>query len=292
MIKNFVKYLAGNFGKFLRNIFHVKLSRDIYKSLGFYGVFSVSLNKTKITFHNFRDEISNDIFYSGIFGNYEGFSLKIWSQLCLEAKKSYVLDIGGYSGVYSLVAASANNKINIQTYEPHPNTFNWLKKNINSNKFKNININNFALSHKDGDLVFYNSKGENPSGFSAINHSFIEKDAGTMICKAKNVNNLLQKNLTDMKISLIKIDIERAELSLLRLIIKRIVLDKTIILCEILDKDLYPKFDELFTPYGYESILIDDKNYQAKRVKNLKGESKIGRNVLFLPSEFNFNLQT
>ena len=292
MIKNFIKYLAGNFGKFLRNIFHIKLSKDIYKSLGFYGVFSVSLNNTKITFHNFRDEISNDIFYSGIFGNYEGFSLKIWNQLCLEAKKSYVLDIGGYSGVYSLVAASANKKINIQTYEPHPNTFSWLKKNINSNKFKNININNFALSHKDGDLVFYNSKGENPPGFSAINHSFTEKDAGTMRCKAKNVNNLLQKNLTDMKISLIKIDIERAELSLLRLIIKRIVRDKTIILCEILDKDLYPKFDELFAPYGYESILIDDINYQAKRVKNLKGESKVGKNVLFLTSEFNFNLQT
>ena len=24
----------------------------------------------------------------------------------------------------------ANNKINIQTYEPHPNTYNWLKKHI------------------------------------------------------------------------------------------------------------------------------------------------------------------
>ena len=291
MIKNFIKYLAGNFGKFLRNIFHLRLSRNIYKSLGFYGIFTIPLNKTNITFNNFRDEISNDIFYSGIFGNYEGFSLKIWNKLCLEAKKSYVLDIGGYSGVYSLVAASANNKINIQTYEPHPNTYNWLKKNINSNNFKNININNFALSHKDGDLTFYNSKGESPSGFSAINHNFIEKDAGTMICKAKDINYLLQNNLMDMKISLIKIDIERAELSLLKLIIKRIIQDKTIILCEILDTDLYPKFDELFIPYGYDSLLIDDKNYQVKRVKSLTGENKVGRNVLFLPSEFNFNIK-
>ena len=68
--------------------------------MGFSGPFSIFLNNQKITLNNFRDEISNDIFYSGIFGNYEGYSLKIWNQLSIQTEKSYVLDIGGYSGSF------------------------------------------------------------------------------------------------------------------------------------------------------------------------------------------------
>ena len=287
---NVLKYIAGKLGKSFRRFFKIRLPKNIYKSLGFHGTFLVPLNGKKIIFNNFRDEISNDIFYSGIFGNYEGFSLKIWNHLCLKVNKSYVLDVGGYTGVYSLVAASANSQINIQTYEPHPNTFKLLKKNIFSNSYKNINLNNFALSDKDEDLIFYNSLGNCPSGFSSINHSFIEKDSGTLACKARNINDVLQNECSDMKISLIKIDIERAELPLLTLIIKRIIHDQTCVLCEVLDWESYNKFDELFTANHFYSILIDDVNHKAMRVEKLNGEEKVGRNILFVPKELDFEI--
>ena len=129
----FIKYIIGIIGRLLRLAFKVKLKKSTYQSMGFYGPFSVNINQKKINFYNNRDGISNDIFYSGIFGNFEGLSLKIWNQLCLNAEKSYVLDIGGYTGVYSLVAASASTHINIQTFEPHPGTFNLLTQNISLN---------------------------------------------------------------------------------------------------------------------------------------------------------------
>ena len=231
--------------------------------------------------------VSNDIFYSGIYGNYEGHSLRIWNHLCMNVKDSYVFDIGGYSGVYSLVAASANHEIKIHTFEPHPNTFRILKKNIDSNTFDNIFINNFALCLFDGDITFYNSLGPAPTGFSSINHKYISRDAGTLACKAKDISRLLDTDYKDKRISLMKLDIERAELPLLQQIISRLINDCTCIICEILDEESYHEFDTLFSRNGYKSILVDDNNNKAIEVNNLKGVKKIGRNVVFIPENQN-----
>lgn len=285
-----LKYLVGQFGKFLRNYLRITIPQNIYKSMGFYGKFIFKVNGTKVTLNNFRDEISNDIFYSGIFGNYEGFSLKLWNYLCLQAEDSIVMDIGAFSGVYSLVAANANSKIDIYSFEPHPNTFKILEKNIQSNNFKNIYLNNYALSDHDGDIKFYNSKGNTPSGFSSVNHRFIEKDAGVKICKARNVSSVLNSELSKKRISLIKIDIERAELPLLKLMINRIVKDNTIVLSEILDKEFYEDFDKLFHQNGYRSVLIDDDSNKLHIVKKLSNCTKVGRNVLFLDPNQDFDL--
>ena len=283
-----LKYLAGQLGQFLRIFLRLKLPKKLYRSMGFSGPFSIFLNNQKIRLNNFRDEISNDIFYSGIFGNYEGYSLKIWNQLSIQTEKSYVLDIGGYSGIFSLVSASANSEISIHSFEPHPDTFKRLKKNISSNIYTNISPHNFALDIKNGDFTFYNSKGTSPSGFSLVNHSHIEKDAGTKICKTKKIDELLEERYKDMRISLIKIDVERAEYPILQSIISRIIQDKSCVLCEILDEEFYEKFDQLFCTNHFQSIVIDDDKHSAFQVKKLAGMSKVGRNILFIPKDFNF----
>jgi len=285
----FIKYIIGIIGRLLRLAFKVKLKKSTYQSMGFYGPFSVNINQKKINFYNNRDGISNDIFYSGIFGNFEGLSLKIWNQLCLNAEKSYVLDIGGYTGVYSLVAASASTHINIQTFEPHPGTFNLLTQNICLNSFKNINANNFGLGDIDGKIKFYNAIGNHPSGFSSVNHRFIEENADVKICDVKNLNSLLNSSFSNLKISLIKIDIERAELPVLRSAIDRILEDRTFVLSEILDVEFYEEFDNLFFANNYQSIKINDSNSSYEKVDRLLGTKKTGNNVLFLPPEFNFS---
>ena len=285
---NTLKYLAGQLGQFLRIFLRLKLPKKLYRSMGFSGPFSIFLNNQKITLNNFRDEISNDIFYSGIFGNYEGYSLKIWNQLSIQTEKSYVLDIGGYSGIFSLVSASANSEISIHSFEPHPDTFKRLKKNISSNIYTNISPHNFALDIKNGDFTFYNSKGISPTGFSLVSHAHIDKDAGTKICKTKKIDELLEERYKDMRISLIKIDVERAEYPILQSIISRIIQDKSCVLCEILDEESYEKFDQLFCTKHFQSIVIDDDKHSAFQVKKLAGMSKVGRNILFIPKDFNF----
>ena len=121
------------------------------------------------------------------------------------------------------LAQAANSEISIHAFEPHPDTFTRLKKNIASNIYANISPHNFALDIKNGDLTFYNSKGTSPSGFSSVSHAHIEKDAGTKTCKTKKIDELLEERYKDMRISLIKIDVERAEYPVLQSIISRII---------------------------------------------------------------------
>ncbi|MDB3856966.1 FkbM family methyltransferase, partial [Gammaproteobacteria bacterium] len=198
--------MAGVTGRVLREVLKVNLPKSLYSRLYFKGRFTISINNKLITINHFGDTISNDIYYSGIFGNYEGHSLKLWNRLCLSVDESVVMDIGAYSGIYSLVAASANQGIEIHSFEPHPNTFKILTNNIALNSFKNIFLNNYALAEIDGDILFYNSLGKAPSGFSAVNHRNINKNSTTKICNGRNVLKILNTDLKGKRISLIKID--------------------------------------------------------------------------------------
>jgi FkbM family methyltransferase len=205
--------------------------------------------------------------------------------MCLSLDESIVMDIGAYSGIYSLVAASTNQKIEIHAFEPHPNTFKVLKNNIAVNPFENIFLNNFALSDNDGEILFYNSLGNAPSGFSAVNHRNINKNSTTKICNGKDVLKILNTDLYGKRISLIKIDIERAELPLLSIMIDRIIHDRTIVLSEILDEEDFEHFDELFAKNGFYAVKINDQDHTIKILNSLKGTKREGFNIIFAPSE-------
>ena len=284
-LKEILRYTKGIIGRVLRGAFKLDLPKSLYSHLYFKGKFTIPVNNNFITIDHFGDTISNDIYYSGIFGNYEGHSLMLWNKLCLSLDESVVMDIGAYSGIYSLVAASANQKIEIHAFEPHPNTFKILKNNITVNAFKNIFLNNFALSDTDGEILFYNSLGNAPSGFSAVNHRNINKNSTTKICNGKDALKILNTDLKGKRIALIKIDIERAELPLLSIMIDRIIHDRTIVLSEILDEEDFEHFDELFTKNGFYSVKVIDQDHTIKILKTLKGTKREGFNIIFAPSE-------
>jgi len=285
-VKKLVKKILAYIGKFLRIYGKLNLPKFIYKHMSFDGVFKIHLSNQSILLNNYQDyidEVSNDIFYSGIFGNYEGESLRIWSKLCAKAGNSIVLDIGAYTGIYSLVAASTNKNIEIHSFEPHPQTFKYFMQNMNLNRFKNIFPHNFALSKKDGKEIFYNSIGICPSGFSNLNHKYINPAAGQLKCRTMSVSTLFKKEISKKRISLIKIDVERGELLILKSMLSRILADKATVLCEILDEENYPKFDKLFYDNGFKIFMIDDANHKIVQLDCLNKKPKIARNVLFIP---------
>jgi len=258
------------------------LPRWIYKRLSFDGKFKFSLLDENVYLLNTRHEICTDIFYSGIFGNYEGYSLEIWYELN-KLNTGTVLDIGAFNGIYSLVAAVANKDSEIYSFEPHPRNYDLLKDTINLNRFQNIYINDYGLSTETKSVTFFNEIGNNPSGFSSVNHRYIDKESTTLDCKVKNIREVLEKDFSQKPISLIKLDIERAELDLLTKSIDLFSEKKTSILCEILDIDDYEKFDNLFSNFEFDKYVIDDNKKRLKKVKNLKDlKEQLGRNVIFI----------
>ena len=71
-MKEAVRDLLGAIGRVINFLFPFRLPQRIYRHMGFKGTFVFKIEKNKLRFINVRESIANDIFYSGIFGNYEG----------------------------------------------------------------------------------------------------------------------------------------------------------------------------------------------------------------------------
>lgn len=61
----------------------------------------------------------------------------------------FILDIGTYTGVYSIEASLINDKCTVNSFEPNPKIFQNLQKNLEANKFKErVKISQSALGQK------------------------------------------------------------------------------------------------------------------------------------------------
>ena len=67
-------------------------------------------------------------------------------------------DIGANIGYYSLLAAMENEKIRVVGFEPATGPLFYFKENVRINSFNNIKVESIALSHKEGEIEFYEIK--------------------------------------------------------------------------------------------------------------------------------------
>jgi len=124
-----------------------------------------------------------------------------------------ILDIGGNIGITSIYLANRFPQAKIYTFEPLPDNYEILAKNIQS--YGNIEAFNFGLGSEDGDFdVYFSEDSENFGGVSFYPEAGgVGKDS-SFKCKIKNINNAL-KDLSIKSVDLIKIDTEGAEFDIL-----------------------------------------------------------------------------
>lgn len=83
---------------------------------------------------------------------FEAASLAIWRRLVLDAE--LVVDVGGHTGIYSIVAGLTNPKAKVHTFEPHEMNFGRLLLNLRANGLSGNNSHNLAASRAPGALPF------------------------------------------------------------------------------------------------------------------------------------------
>lgn len=83
---------------------------------------------------------------------FEAASLSIWRRLVLEA--DLVVDVGGHTGIYSIVAGLTNPKAKVHTFEPHEMNFGRLQLNLRANGLLGTKAHNLAASRTAGALPF------------------------------------------------------------------------------------------------------------------------------------------
>jgi FkbM family methyltransferase len=199
------------------------------------------------------------------------------------------IDIGANIGWYSINIGVARRAAKIFSFEPIPNTYNNLIKNISINAVSNIQTYNFGFSNIAGEFPFYYYP--EGSGNASSANLTERNDIEIVQCKVRTLDDFS----TDKKLQVdfIKCDVEGAELLVFQGGMQTLEKNLPIIFAEILRK-WSNKFNydpnEIF-------ILFKKLGYQAFTVKGPilvkfeeMNESTVETNFFFLHKEKHIKL--
>ena len=156
------------------------------------------------------DMVAKHFFWDGK-DSYEPMSLKIWGAL---AKQSgVILDIGSYTGIYSLLAATINHKSKIYAFEALDIVYSRLLINKHSNNLGNLTCFNAAVGAVDGNIELSSKAGDSILSSGSSISKVVGKFSKTIKCVT--LGSIID-NLCIDSVDLIKIDVEGAELDIIK----------------------------------------------------------------------------
>ena len=151
---------------------------------------------------------------------YEGFEAYEYNWLFkdLAQNATCFLDVGANIGLYSVLAAKYNSKLQIHAFEPGKGAVHFLKRNIAQNQLEQqVSIHELAMSNQDSQLEFHEAEHpkfpwlqHNLNGSSSLQaeHGRIKETAYKVeVCRLKSF--IQKKEL--LNFDLLKLDTEHTE---------------------------------------------------------------------------------
>lgn len=137
-----------------------------------------------------------------------GYRNKLDKFLRNENKKMVFLDIGSNQGVFTLIACTNPNFVQIHSFEPNPQIYSYLEENTSFAQSQAVSIHNKAISRVNGRIGF--SMDPSHSGAGKL-------DANSQTLYVESVNYLyLDDQLKDSNYPIfVKIDVEGSEYQVL-----------------------------------------------------------------------------
>lgn len=129
--------------------------------------------------------------------------------LSILPKKPVIVDVGANTGQFLIAAKSYFTDAKIYSFEPNPEAFNILKKN--ADQFHSVHLYNYALADRRKSITFYINK--NLSEWSTVLKPKDPENFSKLNVQTDQLDSLLPKL---SKIDLLKIDVEGAELAVLK----------------------------------------------------------------------------
>ena len=228
---------------------------------------------------NPSDHIQYQIFW---YGYYEKEAVCTWHSFV--ENDSIILDVGANFGLYSIVAGNKLTTGKVYAFEPVPDLVQQFKRNIQLNELTNIEIVPSAVSDISGSFQFYLSGKDNlgMSGFHPPdNFSGTQKIVDSVILDEWAEDNQIAK------LNLVKIDVEGAEINVLKGMKNLIKKFKPVIFIEISSENL-EKYGYTINDVYKLLIAMDYNPFEILFSNHLKKLSsfKEADTIIFLPGDF------
>ncbi len=126
-----------------------------------------------------------------------------------------ILDIGANIGYYTMLGASLISRDSqILAFEPQPRVVAKLRRNIEFNRLRNVSVFPCVLSDSDGVCTFFVPKAGN-EGHGSLQENGRFEVREKVAVQSRRLDDVLTE-MGDPEIGLIKMDVEGAELKVLR----------------------------------------------------------------------------
>ena len=123
----------------------------------------------------------------------------------LDAKQPEIVDCGSNIGMATLFFKKVFPECRITAFEPEPETFAILSRNIAMNGLKDVRAYNAAVSNEEGEISFYSDPEVPGSGMMSM------MDARSGMGRTQKVRTVKLSDYLDREIDLLKLDVEGAE---------------------------------------------------------------------------------
>jgi FkbM family methyltransferase len=231
-------------------------------------LFELPLRDSKFYFFSPKYDDYNAKFLSGSLS--EPKTHELFIDIMLHAK--YFLDVGAYTGIYTLIAKKSNSSSFVWCFEPNPSAIKILESNIFLNKFNNVEIIQAALSDIDGFGILNTPKNLQKGHSSAsLNNNFSDLNIVSL-----NINVLRLDSLVFKKADVIKVDIEDSEINFIKGAKETLLKFSPILFIECLNRKRLSNTRKALAAVNYTHYIKignnfgDERNYCFFNISNTK----------------------
>ena len=232
-----------------------------------------------------RSDFEDDYFelsYTETYGSYEPETLSAWEQIT--KKKKLVLDVGAYTGVFSLIASRKDGSLRCVAFEPNPVSYGKLVENIDINnaahRVKTINV---GLGERAGHISLVVPALRTGSSAVQLKTSMINRDTQEWLeirdIKIDTIDSVLSAESNS--VDAIKIDVEGYELNVLKGATERLKSDKPIILLECLSFLELEEISKFLETFGYSLEKSLDGDPMTEHLNESINDLTRARNYIF-----------
>lgn len=120
-----------------------------------------------------------------------------------------VFDVGASVGLYCVATATVVQQGNVYAFEPDPETYAWLRKNVKLNRLRNVHLLNWAVSNQTGEATLY-TDGVEGYAPSLVKQEQPNAPAGERRIKTDTLDRQIAQGSLPVP-DVLKVDIEGAE---------------------------------------------------------------------------------